>query len=159
MMAIKKILFPTDLSPFAEHVLLYATAMARKFDAALYMLYVEEVLPRHIRGVDLCVSGDQVRSFHCGAAIEEEAHVEMQSLLDKADMSDLEVKQFVARGMPGIETTEFAKNQEIDLIVMATHGRTRLKHVIPGYTTEQIVHKAPCPVLSIKHPEHEFIMR
>lgn len=114
------------------------------------MLYIEEVLPYTL--------GDPERNFPDGAAIEAAAHVEMQSSLDKAAMSDIEVKRFVARGMPGDEITEFAKSEEIDLIAMATHGRTGLKHMMLGSTTERVVRKAPCPVLSIKHPEHEFIM-
>ncbi|MBM3262179.1 MAG: universal stress protein [candidate division Zixibacteria bacterium] len=55
MVAIKKILFPTDFSLFAEHALKYAVAMAREFDATLYMLYVEELLPY--------VPGDPDRKF------------------------------------------------------------------------------------------------
>lgn len=150
MITIKKILFPTDFSSFAEHALPYAAAMAREFDAALYMLYIEEVLPY--------IPGDPERHFPDAAAVEAAAHDEMQSALDRADTGDLEVKRFVARGVPGDEISEFAKREEIDLVVMATHGRTGLKHVMLGSTTERVVRKAPCPVLSVKHPEHEFVM-
>jgi nucleotide-binding universal stress UspA family protein len=46
----------------------------------------------------------------------------------------------------------------VDLIVIATHGRTGISHVLFGSVAERVVRMAPCPVLSIKHPEHEFVM-
>ena len=148
MIGIKKILFPTDFSSFAVHALQYAVAMAYEFDATLYMLYVEEVLPY--------IPGDPERKFPDPAEVEQHAHSQMDSHLEKHEA--LTAKRFVARGIPADEICEFAKAEEIDLIVMATHGRTGLKHVLMGSTTEKVVRKAPCPVLSVRHPEHEFVM-
>lgn len=148
MISIKKILFPTDFSSFAVNALQYAVAMATEFDATLYMLYVEEVLPY--------IPGDPERKFPDPAKVEQHAHSQMDSHLEKH--GELTTKRFVARGIPADEICEFAKAEEIDLIVMATHGRTGLKHVLMGSTTEKVVRKASCPVLSIRHPEHEFVM-
>lgn len=148
MIEIKKILFPTDFSPFAVHALDYAAAMAQEFDATLYMLYVEEVLPY--------IPGDPERKFPDPAEVEKHAQNQMESDIGKHGA--ITTKRFVARGIPADEICAFAKAQEINLIVMATHGRTGLKHVLMGSTTEKVVRKAPCPVLSIHHPEHEFVM-
>lgn len=148
MVGIKKILFPTDFSSFAEHALEYAVAMAQEFDATLYMLYVEEVLPY--------IPGDPDRKFPDPAEIEKHAHSRMEKDLEKH--GEVQTKRFVARGIPADEICEFAKAEQMDLIVMATHGRSGLKHVLMGSTTEKVVRKAPCPVLSIHHPEHEFVM-
>jgi nucleotide-binding universal stress UspA family protein len=150
MIGIKKILFPTDFSSFAEYALPYAVAMAEEFDATIYMLYVEEVLPY--------IPGDPDRHFPDSETIDQAAHVKMQSHIDKHAEGRVEVKRFVARGTPAEEIVEFAKQEGIDLIVLATHGRTGLKHVLLGSTTEKVVRKASCPVLSIHHPEHEFVM-
>jgi nucleotide-binding universal stress UspA family protein len=53
---------------------------------------------------------------------------------------------------------KFAKNENCDLIVMATHGRGAVSHILMGSTAEKVVRKAPCPVLTVKHPKHLFAM-
>lgn len=150
MIAIKKLLFPTDFSTFAEYALGYAVAMAQEFNATLYMLYVEEILPY--------IPGDPERKFPDPSIVEQRAKDQMQSSIEKQSATTVQVKRFVARGIPADEIVEFAKSEGVDLIVMATHGRTGLKHMLLGSTTEKVVRKASCPVLSIRHPEHEFVM-
>jgi nucleotide-binding universal stress UspA family protein len=53
---------------------------------------------------------------------------------------------------------QHARDEDIDLVVVATHGRSGLKHALIGSVAEKIVQMAPCPVLTVKHPEHEFVM-
>ena len=60
-------------------------------------------------------------------------------------------------GSPFLEIIQYAKENNVDLIVMGTHGHSGLVHVLLGSVTERVVRKAPCPVLTIRHPEHEFI--
>ncbi len=64
----------------------------------------------------------------------------------------------VQMGRPFIEIIRYAREKKIDLIVLGTHGRSGLKHVLLGSVAERVVRKAPCPVLTIRHPEHEFVM-
>lgn len=64
----------------------------------------------------------------------------------------------VLLGAPHVEIVRYARKEEMDLIVLATHGRTGLAHALIGSVAEKVVQMAPCPVLTIKHPEHEFIM-
>ncbi len=148
MVTLSKILFPTDFSSFADHALSYAVAMAQEFDATLYMLYVEELLPY--------VPHDPDRKFPDADAVAQKAEEAMKSSVGTE--AHITVKRFIARGFPADEIVSFAKNNGIDLIVMSTHGRTGLKHVLLGSTTEKVVRKSSCPVLSIRHPEHEFVM-
>jgi nucleotide-binding universal stress UspA family protein len=61
-------------------------------------------------------------------------------------------------GIPFMEIIKAAREKEADLIVIATHGKSGLSHILFGSVAEKVVRKAPCPVLSIRHPEHEFIM-
>jgi nucleotide-binding universal stress UspA family protein len=60
-------------------------------------------------------------------------------------------------GRAYMEIVGRAKELEIDLITLATHGRTGLSHLVFGSTAEKIIRLAPCPVLTVKHPEHEFV--
>ena len=61
-------------------------------------------------------------------------------------------------GSPFLQVVRMARKEGVDLIVMGTHGRTGLAHVLMGSVAEKVVRKAPCPVLTVKHPEHEFVM-
>jgi nucleotide-binding universal stress UspA family protein len=60
-------------------------------------------------------------------------------------------------GTAYIEIVKTAKELDVDLITLATHGRTGLRHLVFGSTAEKIIRLAPCPVLVVKHPEHEFV--
>jgi nucleotide-binding universal stress UspA family protein len=64
----------------------------------------------------------------------------------------------VRTGTPFLEIINSAKDLPADLVVMGTHGRTGLKHMLIGSVAEKVVRKSPCPVLTVKHPHHEFEM-
>ena len=60
--------------------------------------------------------------------------------------------------MPHAAIVRYARVHDIDLIVLATHGRTGISHTLIGSVAEKVVQMAPCPVLTVKHPEHEFVL-
>ena len=70
----------------------------------------------------------------------------------------ISVEAVVVQGVPFTEIIRMAKEYMVDLIVLGTHGRTGLSQAIMGSVAERVVRKSPCPVLTIRHPEHEFIM-
>lgn len=70
----------------------------------------------------------------------------------------LQVQPLVLNGVPFVEIVRCARDREADLIVLGTHGRSGLAHLLIGSVAERVVRKAPCPVLTVKHPEHEFVM-
>jgi nucleotide-binding universal stress UspA family protein len=82
----------------------------------------------------------------------------MSKFVTEETRKEVEVETAISQGTPFLEILKFAKDKEIDLIVIATHGRTGLRHVLFGSVAEKVVRKSPCPVLSIRHPEHEFVM-
>jgi nucleotide-binding universal stress UspA family protein len=94
----------------------------------------------------------------------------VQEVLDTAEqqmaefrskhLADVEVPitTKIASGRPFAEIIRYAREAEVDLIVLATHGRSAIRQALIGGTAEKVVRKAPCPVLSIHHPEHEFVM-
>jgi nucleotide-binding universal stress UspA family protein len=71
---------------------------------------------------------------------------------------NLTVVREIRQGSPFLEIIRYAKENNIDLIVLGTHGRSGLAHVLLGSVAERVVRIAPCPVLTVRHPEHEFVM-
>ena len=76
----------------------------------------------------------------------------------RAELGDAPVEAQVLMGSPHVEIVRYARREDVDLIILATHGRTGLAHALIGSVAEKVVQMAPCPVLTIKHPEHEFVL-
>lgn len=150
---LKRILCPTDFSESSGHALTYAISFAEQYGATLYLLHVIEPLTP-VPGIDMA----PMLTYEDRPNIMER----IQELLEEAVPANIKekltVKTLIARGAPFLEIIRTAQEEQIDLIVIATHGRTGLSHMLLGSTTEKVVRKAACPVLSVKHPEHEFVM-
>ena len=152
--SIKNIMCPIDFSENAEHALLYAATLAKSYKANLHLVHV--VQPRMTS-----VTGDPYIPEFSAEFMDEISAASKQRLEDiaaplRADMPQVVVQ--ICAGTPFVEIIEAARTQDIDLIVMGTHGRTGLVHMMIGSVAEKVVRKAPCPVLTVKHPEHEFVM-
>jgi len=80
-----------------------------------------------------------------------------ERVLKDQRLAGLKVQTAVREGAPFYEIVRFARELDVDLIVMGTHGHRGLAHVLLGSVTEKVVRKAPCPVLTVRHPEHEFV--
>jgi nucleotide-binding universal stress UspA family protein len=78
------------------------------------------------------------------------------SVKNLSDVPKLVTKMIMGR--PFVEIIQYARDQAIVMIVLATHGRSGLKHVLMGSVAERVVRKAPCPVLSVRPNQHEFVM-
>jgi len=153
MISIKRILFPTDFSECAEHALKYAISLATTYEAKLY---VQHVITELNIPVGLGVSTYPLSEI-CDD-MEKEAQKRMQHLIPAQFQEKSKVENIIIRGTPFLEIIKAAKKYDIDLITIATHGRTGLSHVLLGSTTEKVVRQSPCPVLCVKHPEHEFVV-
>ena len=82
----------------------------------------------------------------------------LDELPDPALLRGAAVVRDVRVGTPFLEIVRYAKETAIDLIVIGTHGRSGLAHVLLGSTAEKIVRKAPCPVLTVRPEGHDFVM-
>lgn len=153
MIKIERILFPTDFSPCAEHALKYALMFALEQRAKLYVLHViSDMNTPTVFGLELYpVLKDYEK-------IEEKAKQVIQQVIPEQFLKKIEVENIIVQGTPFVEIIKCAKKNNVDLITIATHGRTGISHVLMGSTAEKIVRMAPCPVLTIKHPEHEFVL-
>ncbi len=152
--SIKSILFPTDFSDNSKHALDYAASFAAQYKAKLYVLHVV-ASPHTLVGYEAAPFVSFEKLF---AEMRASAAKAMDGFIPEEVKKEVQLETAIAQGTPFLEILKFAREKVVDLIVIATHGRTGLRHVLFGSVAEKVVRKAPCPVLSIRHPEHEFVM-
>lgn len=148
---LRQILVPIDFSDNSKKALRYAIPFAQQFNAAITVVYVVEpaVFPSDF-------GFGQMNFPDVEKEMNEKAETELKQII--ADLnSPVTVTPVVASGIPFVEVTTFADENDIDLIILATHGRTGVEHILFGSTAEKIIRKAPCPVLVVRSEEHEFI--
>jgi nucleotide-binding universal stress UspA family protein len=155
MIALKKILVPTDFGETCKIAVNYGRALADAFGASLCLLNVLEQ-PTVPGGTP--VGGYFSLAPDYRQRMENDAKQNMEKLLTPDDRSKLHAQMFTKWGSPFVEIIRFAKSEDIDLIVMGSHGMGPVAHMLLGSVAEKVVRKAPCPVLTVRHPEHEFVM-
>ena len=151
IVSIRRILFPTDFSPPARHAQRYAIALAEKFGAELHALNVvpEIVLPTaDSLAVWTLPEGGMKAQVE---AVERQLQVELGS-------TAVVVRRSVVVGFPVEEIMQYAVDQDIDLIVVGTHGHTGLSHLLLGSVAEKLVRLAKCPVLTVHPQGHQFVI-
>jgi len=158
MIAINRILTPTDFSDFSKHALKYAVSFATQYKAKLYLLHVISDIPEISTFYLKHFPMEGISEEEIYGEIEERVRSELERIISEDIGEGIEVEPAVVRGVPFLEIIRFARENLIDLIVIATHGRTGLKRALFGSTAEKVVRKAPCPVMTVRHPEHEFVL-
>jgi len=150
---IQRILLPTDFSAFSSTATKYACELATKFAAELHLLHALEV---HLSSTP---------GFGMGLALPtyineslKQAEKSLAGVLDPQWAAGHKIVQAVVEGSPKVEIIRYARAHQIDLIVVATHGRTGLSHVLMGSVAESVVRTAPCPVLTVRPEGHQFVM-
>jgi len=153
MIAIKRILVATDFGLASESALRYGRELARSFGAALHVLHVTENVV--VRAVDAY----GYIPFEIQQDLEAAANEQTGALLDEEDRHDLRaVAVTVTSNAPADAITEYARAQGINLIVVGTHGRGAVARFFVGSVAERVVRTAPCPVLTVRTPEQEFVV-
>lgn len=149
LLHIGHILVPTDFSDPSRKALKYATRFAEQFGAKITLLYVNEpVMYPDFAYYPLAMENDQVNEI---------ARTKLAALGAK-EIGARHIEQTLVRtGNPFHEITEAARTLKMDLIIISTHGYTGLKHAVLGSTAERVVRHAPCPVLTVRDKEHEFV--
>jgi nucleotide-binding universal stress UspA family protein len=149
---VRNILFPTDFSDYSKKALPYALSFARRYGATLHVLHVFEQ-----RIHPSFYIADKSTPFDLDSGLRERALDALDEFVYPDLRKKIDFKCEVTSGKPFVEIINYANQHEVDLIVIATHGLTGLEYMIIGSTTERVVRKSPCPVLSVKDPEHEFV--
>jgi nucleotide-binding universal stress UspA family protein len=153
MIAIEKIVCPLDFSDFSLHALEYAINFAQQFKAKLLLLHVVDVFL-----YDPAYFAPYVPDKAMFTGYEQKARTRLEEIAAAKVPQGVDTELVVKDGRAFAEIVKVAREAKADMIVISTHGRTGLSHAMFGSTAEKVVRKAPCPVLSIKHPEHDFIM-
>ncbi len=154
MIALKTILVPTDFSDSSVAALRYAKALAAAFDASVHVLHVvQEPFAQpwavEAHGFSLAaMQDDWIR----------EAKTRVESTLTPEEQTRFKASLETVLGHPVVEILKHAETHAIDLIVMGTHGRGPLGHMVMGSVAERIVRKAPCPVLTVRQSDREFVV-
>lgn len=150
MIKLENILFPTDFSESSEPASRYALELARKFGATLHLLYVIDEPVMYMPAF-----GGYVPDR---AEFEAYADAGLTNCISDDDAAGLQIVRRKAYGTPFVRIVEDARAHEIDLIVIGTHGRSAIPHLLLGSVAENVVRKSPCPVLSVRPDQHEFVM-
>jgi universal stress protein A len=153
MIKLQRILLPTDFSEYSAAARMYACAFADQFQAELHVLHVVQDLAPLVPepGAALAPPVDYLRELELNAKAMLERAIDPNWSVGKT------IVRVVRQGPPFLEIVRYAQETNIDLIVLGTHGRGGLAHMLLGSVAEKVVRKAPCPVLTVRHPEHEFV--
>jgi nucleotide-binding universal stress UspA family protein len=154
MIAIKNILVATDFGPAADTALTYGRALADSFGATVHLLHVVQSVPFVAPTYDYVGVSPQLQlQIEASARKQTEA-----ALTDDERRTQRGIPVTVTSMSPPAAIVEYAREHEIDLLVLGTHGRGPLSHLLMGSVAERVVRTAPCPVLTVHHPEHEFVL-
>jgi nucleotide-binding universal stress UspA family protein len=145
-MASQRFLVPIDFSECANQALEYAINLGRGLGARLTLLHVIQSIP--LGGVDMGVT----LPYTYLQDLEAEIMQSMEACRARVTAAGLEGDIVVVHGVPFHEIVETAKAQKVDLIIIGTHGRTGLQHILLGSVAEKVVRLAPCPVLVARQP-------
>lgn len=151
-----KIVAATDFSEDSNLALGYAEELAKKFSAEVIVLHVDQPLAPVMMTPELGPSMDVGAMSRIGEEQRLMAQRELDKIVGRLRDAGLKVKSQLKVGSPFLEILHCAQNENAELIVLGTHGRTGLVHVLMGSVAERVVQKAPCPVLTVRHPDRKF---
>ena len=149
-MNLTRILLPTDFSDTAGHALDYARDLAARYGAGVHLLHVvSDPRAQDWAGeVEGLVVPDLLAKWKRDA----------ERRLGEITLGDVETVRAIRVGHAFVEIIHHATEHAVDLIVMRTHGRGPVRHLLLGSVAEKVVRKAPCPVLTVRQPGHAFEM-
>jgi nucleotide-binding universal stress UspA family protein len=146
MIRLTQILVATDFSDASHVALDYGRALARTFGASLHVLHVmENTFLRAVPSDPYVLKAAAVRHLTEPITDDDRTQLNAVTTLETSDN-------------PADEIVKFAAGHDIGLIVMGTHGRGTMARLLVGSVAEKVVRTAPCPVLTVRHPEHEFVV-
>lgn len=151
-MSFRNILFPTDFTSHARSALKYAAAFAREANGRVVLFSVQDAkVPANLLTLPQRVLEEQENHWLL------QLRNEVKGLLSDPLFAGLEVEPVIVEGEPAAEIARAVRDYEIDLVTVVTHGRRGLARALFGSTAEEIIAEAPCPVLTIRPPQRDFV--
>ncbi|HZI86142.1 MAG TPA: universal stress protein, partial [Pyrinomonadaceae bacterium] len=152
MFPFRNILFPTDFTLHARAALKYAAAFARSGGGRVVLFSVQSsTVPINLLSMPERLVAEQENPSLL------QIRAEVTDLLADPLFAGLEVDPAIVAGEPAPEIARAVREYEIDLVTVVTHGRKGLTRALWGSTAEEIIAEAPCPVLTIRPPQHDFV--
>ncbi len=145
-MKTQRILCPTDFSHFTDAALSYASSLAAESGATLYIVYVDEFREA---GAAL---GEPPFAYTAPLVVADRSDLRRQLKQVRPTLLHVKCEHRYLEGIPVREIVAFAEREQIDLIVMGSHGRTGLSRIVMGSVAEGVARRASCPVLIVKQP-------
>jgi nucleotide-binding universal stress UspA family protein len=151
-MSFRNILFPTDFTPHARSALKYAAAFARHAGGRIVLLSVQTAeVPLNLMSMPAHAFQEEEKQW-LGRLRSQVSELLVDPLFD-----GVEVEPVLVAGEPAHEIATAVRNYDIDLVTVVTHGRRGLARALWGSTAEEIIAEAPCPVLTLRPPQHDFV--
>jgi nucleotide-binding universal stress UspA family protein len=151
-MSFRNILFPTDFTPHARSALKYAAAFARAGRGRVILFSVQPAhVPPNLMTLPERILEDQENSWLL------QLRKQVQALLSDPLFDGLEVEPVIVEGEPASEIARASRDYDVDLVTVVTRRRRGLARALFGSTAEEIIAAAPCPVLTIRPPQHDFV--
>lgn len=146
-MQIRTILVPTDFSECGNYALSYAASLARTFGASIICVHVIEPM---VPTVGYSGMTEPLPIADITDQLEDSAGRELPKIAERKEYAGLKTEEVIVHGEAAAEIVRVAKDKNVDLIVVSSHGRTGLGRILFGSTAEAVVRHAPCPVLVVK---------
>jgi nucleotide-binding universal stress UspA family protein len=150
MFDIKSILLPTDFSNLSLSAANFATSLAKQYKAEIHLMHVIEKTPpmMYIHSIN-----PQIESF--SSYIEEDAKLGIEKIAERFKKEGVNIITALRKGLDYQEIVDYAEENKIDIIVIATHGRTGILHTLLGSVAEKVIRYSKIPVLVITPTEKE----
>ncbi len=151
----KRIIVPIDFSDCSRKALEHATATARAHNSKLTILHVyeESFIEPYVRAANSEEEAEEIIK-----EIEQVNESKYDEFLNTIDLSGVEYEKLLKKGIPETEIVAIAMEQQANLIVMGTHGRSGIKHILVGSTAEEVVRNVPCDIIVVKPDKFDFSM-
>jgi nucleotide-binding universal stress UspA family protein len=153
MITLKTVLVATDFSEPSEAAVRYGRALAEAFGGRLHVIHV---VPDSM-ALPWATMADGLAMADVQKQWEREAQERLVRLVPQNDPLAAPATLLTRAGDPVRQIIGYAIEQDVDLIVLGTHGRGPMAHMLMGSVAERVVRGAPCPVLTVRHPQHEFV--